>query len=127
MQHTTATQVLRRDAAAVRELRSWLVAELGARTPLDAERIDDTALMVSELATNVLVHTASDGAVTITTADDSVRVEVADQGAGLPVLRDVDPTRVGGNGLRIVDSWSTEWGVDRHADGGKVVWLCVRY
>lgn len=127
MPDPTATHHLRRDPLAVGSVRAWVVAELRARTPLTASRIDDAAVMVSELATNVIRHTGSEAELTITTADDSVRIEVHDDDQGRPAVQPLDPGRVGGNGLRIVEAWSTEWGVTRGPGGGKTVWLCLSY
>lgn len=126
MDQPILTHHLPRDAAAVRRVREWLVDELTARRALPAARIEDAAVMVSELASNVLAHTTDVGRVEVTITDDAVRVEVHDaNGRGRPVVRPVDPSRLGGNGLRIVDAWSTEWGVSTGPRGGKSVWVCL--
>ena len=63
--------------------------------------------------------------VELTITPESVRIEVRDLGPGDPVVRPADPARLGGNGLRIVEAWSTEWGVTRSPRGGKSVWICL--
>jgi anti-sigma regulatory factor (Ser/Thr protein kinase) len=120
-----STHPVTRDPDALHDVRAWLVAELRARSGLSEERIDDASVMVNELTSNVLLHTHDTGEVHLEIAPDSVRIEVRDRGEGVPVVRPVDPTRLGGNGLRIVEAWSTEWGVSRRAGGGKTVWICL--
>jgi len=46
---------------------------------------------------------------------------VSDSSDDRPRLLPVDPTRVGGVGLRVVDELSTAWGVSQFP-GGKTVW-----
>ncbi len=121
----TMSHHLERDPAAVTAVRSWMVALLETQTNLSRPRIDEVALMLSELATNVIRHTESEADITLLIDGSSVRVEVGDDGPGEPVVRPLQPDRVGGNGLRIVEAWSTEWGVIRGPNGGKTVWLCV--
>ncbi len=64
-------------------VRQWLYATLGA-----CPAADDGVLLVSELATNALTHSASGrgGAFTVTVFHRSgdVRIEVADQGGRWP-------------------------------------------
>jgi anti-sigma regulatory factor (Ser/Thr protein kinase) len=68
-------------------------------------------IMVSELATNAVVH--ADGAflVSVECTDDVMRVEVSDQGAGAPTLRSPDDDDPHGRGLRVVAGLSDDWGV----------------
>jgi anti-sigma regulatory factor (Ser/Thr protein kinase) len=123
----TATHHLQRDPLAIGSVRAWVVDELRSRTPLSRARIDDAAVMVSELATNVIRHTGSEAEIAITTDEGSVRIDVHDDDQGHPEVQPLDPGRVGGNGLRIVEAWSTEWGVSRRPGGGKTVWLCISF
>lgn len=125
MTSTPTSHPFTRDPDGLHDVRAWLVAELRARSGLSPERIDDAAVMVNELTSNVLLHTDGVGDVALTITPESVRIEVRDVGPGEPVLRAADPTRVGGNGLRIVEAWSTEWGVSRSPRGGKTVWICL--
>jgi anti-sigma regulatory factor (Ser/Thr protein kinase) len=92
-------------------LRSWELDGL----------IDDAALVVSELATNAVIHAESDFAVGLSRHRDGVRIDVSDASPNAPLLpRGGDPV-VGGRGLRVVASLSTNWG-HRLIDGGKLVW-----
>jgi anti-sigma regulatory factor (Ser/Thr protein kinase) len=90
------------------------------------EAIEDTCLMVSELATNCVRHTSSRFVVRIDQMAESLRVEVADGGGGEPVLRPIQMTEPGGRGLRIVQSLSDQWGViPSSATSGKLVWFTL--
>ena len=97
-----------------------------ALSDLSEEIQESVALMVSELATNALVHATTGFTVTVERRGDSLRVEVWDAGGGAPILRSPQPSEPHGRGLRIVDEFSADWGVDRLDDGpGKSVWFTV--
>lgn len=85
---------------------------------------DTVALLVSEVATNALVHGSGDVQVSISTAPGVVRVEVDDDGAGLPVRRQAGPEAEGGRGLALVAALARGWGV-QPAESGKTVWFEV--
>lgn len=111
-------------AASIAEARSF-VAALLVGWPV----VDDARLVVSELATNAVRHTASghDGGefdVYVCFASDRVRVSVRDGGSKcLPILLlDADGREdESGRGLFLVRGMSAGWGVDDHP-GGRVVW-----
>lgn len=86
---------------------------------------DVVALLVSELATNALVHGAGDVRVAVHEVGGSLRVEVADDGAGEPVLRDAGPDAEGGRGMALVAALADAWGVEP-LPGGKTIWFEVR-
>jgi anti-sigma regulatory factor (Ser/Thr protein kinase) len=80
-------------------------------------------LLVSELVSNAVKHAASNSiAVRCAVTPQCVRVEVADQGPGFALdPGPINPSRVGGWGLHLVDELSSRWGV---ADGpGSRVWF----
>ena len=54
---------------------------------------------------------------------DALRVSVADANPAEPRVLPSDPSRIGGNGMRIVDAWSTEWGVRQIEGDGKDTWF----
>jgi anti-sigma regulatory factor (Ser/Thr protein kinase) len=94
-------------------------ALLALEERLDNRVLDDIRLLVSELVTNAIRHAdaPSGGAVEVdvTIADQRVRVEVADPGAGFdPQPRDDEMTRPGGWGLYLVDRIADRWGVIRN-------------
>jgi anti-sigma regulatory factor (Ser/Thr protein kinase) len=105
----------------VRRARRFVVDALRGEATELVERVE---LMVSELATNAIIHAGAPFAVTVTVADRQVRVEVADGGAGEPTVRDITPASPSGRGLHIVASLADAWGVDDRPDG-KTVWFVV--
>lgn len=91
-----------------------------------AYRIDEAVVVASELIANVLVHTDSTASVTVTAEAERLRVGVADDSNEMPDLMPADPSRIGGNGLRIVDDFADTWGATSTPDHGKIVWFTVR-
>lgn len=89
-----------------RALREWC----GAR--VDEDLLIDVELLVSELATNALVH--GEGKITLRTRLDECRllVELIDEGSGFERdLRRKDFWQIGGWGLEIVEDLASRWGV----------------
>jgi serine/threonine-protein kinase RsbW len=92
----------------------------------DHHRIEDVALVASELTTNAWEHTASSapqGTFSVCARlrpDDSIRLEVEDKG-GPFVFGEAGPDDEGGRGLGIVDALTVEWGVAGDANG-RMVW-----
>jgi anti-sigma regulatory factor (Ser/Thr protein kinase) len=84
--------------------------------------LDDALLMVSELVTNVCVHTGSEITVQVYADAEVLRVEVGDGGELPPVLEEWNG-RVGGLGLQLVDQLADRWGWEPALGGGKVVWF----
>ena len=92
---------------------------------LGVERKEDATLLVSELVTNAVKYGPEDGEIRliIDQNDTRTRFTVHDPGAGpLPEMRPADfPTHEGGgHGLRLVDTVSDRWGVER---GSTRVWF----
>lgn len=83
---------------------------------------DVAALLVSEVATNALVHGSGDVRVSVRAEDHRVRVEVADDGPGWPQPRRAGAEAEGGRGLALVEALATRWGT-RPEGEGKVVWF----
>lgn len=86
---------------------------------------DTVELLVSEIATNALVHGAGEVRVRVHVSGRDVRVEIDDEGAALPQPREAAPTAEGGRGLALVTALSGGWGVATRP-GGKTVWFEVR-
>src|SRR5262249_32795505 len=119
-----AMTLLPRDRRTPVDAREWLRAYLAERVPPNLA--DDAALVLSELATNALRHGLGEVVVRASIdGDGAVQLSVTDSGDDLPAMQPVDPTRVGGLGLRIVDQLSAEWGVAPFP-GGKTVWATLR-
>lgn len=93
---------------------------------LSSEVIDAVVLMVSELATNALVHAAADFELTVDVTGTAVSVEVTDAGGGFPALRWPETSDLHGRGLHIVEELSDRWGTRVGSDGsGKTVWFTI--
>lgn len=78
--------------------------------------------LVSELATNAVIHARTEFVVEVTQTDDKVRVEVHDSSPVVPAQRRYGEESTTGRGLRLVDTMAGEWGVETHARG-KTVWF----
>lgn len=102
-----------------------LAADMLAGAP--DSTVETVALVVSELATNCVVHAGSGFTMTVDCTPARVLVEVTDTGAGTPAMRSPGPTDPSGRGLRIVDALSSRWGVRQGRGGhGHTVWFTVR-
>ena len=88
----------------------------GVRAP-----IDDAQLVVSELATNAVVHAGTPFSVSVRCDGTGIRISVHDRSLALPIVRQVGPTARSGRGLRLVTAVSRDWGVETTSDG-KTVW-----
>lgn len=114
------------EAASVGQAREFVRGVLGDCWP----GLDDVLVMVSEIASNAVRHTASgdDGwfDVLISVTGWTARVAIADRGSSSePRIPESDGSldeMTGGRGLRIVDTLADRWG---HGGDelGRVVWF----
>lgn len=102
--------------------RRFTRAALG-RHEIDPEIIDTATLLVSELATNAVVHATSTIRLRIGVGDD-IRVEVRDASEDAPVVGDFGPDRESGRGLAIVTTLADRWDWSP-CPSGKVVWFAL--
>ncbi|MFE1935298.1 ATP-binding protein [Streptomyces melanosporofaciens] len=94
------------------------------------ERIDDIRLCASELATNALLHGASEDGlvlVRIELHDALLRLEVHDSGDGTPTMREPQATADDGRGLLLISAVADNWGVDQQQGPGKCVWATFEH
>ncbi|WP_214414274.1 ATP-binding protein [Sphaerisporangium fuscum] len=106
--------------------REFVREKLGDDHPV----LDDVTLLVSEVVTNAVIHSASKngGKVTLALADchDRIHVDVVDAGGEtVPQVRHEDFAE-GGRGLQLVELLSDHWNVCEH-DDGRTVWFEVKY
>ena len=80
------------------------------------------ALLVSELATNAVLHARSDFTVTLSTARGRIRVAVADEEPSGPGPSPAAAEALHCRGLAIVERVTSRWGWDDVPGDGKVVW-----
>jgi anti-sigma regulatory factor (Ser/Thr protein kinase) len=107
------------------EARQTLTELLAAR--LDATDLFDVTVLISELVTNAVRHGQAGEDATIVAhvaiAPDVLRIEICDRGPGFtPPAAPTPRPEGGGNGLVLLASLSTSWGV-APADGGTCVWF----
>ncbi|MFD0149058.1 SpoIIE family protein phosphatase [Streptomyces sp. NPDC055721] len=92
----------------------------------DEDQLDSAVLMVSEMVTNVLVHTDGDALLVAEVAcgEESrrLRVEVSDQSDELPHKRHPGEMASSGRGLLLMEMLADEWGFDPRGDG-KSIWF----
>ncbi|MFE4825994.1 SpoIIE family protein phosphatase [Streptomyces sp. NPDC056672] len=90
------------------------------------EQIDSAELMVSEMLTNVLVHTDNDALLLAEAVGEQgnrrLRVEVADTSDDLPHRRRPGELASSGRGLLLMEMLADAWGVDPRGDG-KSIWF----
>ncbi|SEC60318.1 Histidine kinase-like ATPase domain-containing protein [Streptomyces misionensis] len=89
-----------------------------------ADTCDSAALVISELVTNAIVHTASERVVCeLHDHDDMVRIAVRDEGCapGEPHPAAQRPDEEHGRGLLLVDALCRAWGAQEHGSG-LLVW-----
>jgi anti-sigma regulatory factor (Ser/Thr protein kinase) len=87
--------------------------------------VGDLPLLVSELATNAVLHARSDFEVTVLLTERSVRVEVFDQNTRLPSFAVAPADAYSGRGLLLLRELASAWGVESHSDVGKTIWFEV--
>jgi anti-sigma regulatory factor (Ser/Thr protein kinase) len=91
---------------------------------LPAELQDAVSLMVSELATNALVHASSGFDISVDRSEAAVVISITDRGAGTPAVQSPASSEPHGRGLRIVEALADSWGITPSSPkAGKTVWF----
>jgi CheY-like chemotaxis protein len=86
------------------------------------ERADDARLIVSELATNALLHAGSQFEIRVRRSERRLRIEVGDAAPdALPNPQTPSDLSECGRGLTLVSSLSALWGIEP-TDSAKIVW-----
>ncbi|MDI3402878.1 ATP-binding SpoIIE family protein phosphatase [Streptomyces cavernicola] len=129
---TTAAPRLRRSLLTVKQAEPERIA--GARQQLrellhdwaEPEQVDSAVLMVSEMITNVLVHTDGDALLLVEAQGEvgerRLRVEVADSSDELPHKRHPGELASSGRGLVLMELLADAWGVTPRGEG-KSIWF----
>lgn len=90
---------------------------------LGHDELDEVAaLLVSEMATNAVVHAKSPMRVSVWCHGGNPRVEIRDDDPTLPREVQPDPFATGGRGILLVDGLAKDWGIN-HNGRGKTVWF----
>lgn len=88
------------------------------------ELADTTALLVSELVSNVVLHAHTPCCLRIAVGRGRIRIEVQDGSDRLPGLKEkTDPLAQSGRGMQLVEGLSEAYGVEPNPAGGKRVWF----
>ncbi|UQA94365.1 SpoIIE family protein phosphatase [Streptomyces halobius] len=92
----------------------------------DADQVDSAVLMVSEIVTNVLMHTDGDALLVAEISGERgsrrIRVDVADGSDELPHRRSPGELASSGRGLVLLELLAGAWGVEPRGDG-KSTWF----
>jgi anti-sigma regulatory factor (Ser/Thr protein kinase) len=83
--------------------------------------IQEAQLVISELATNAVIHASSPFSVRISGEDSGVRISVTDRSPASPQLKAPSESEPTGRGLQVVSALASRWGVDT-LEVGKSVW-----
>ncbi|GHC72559.1 SpoIIE family protein phosphatase [Streptomyces violaceochromogenes] len=90
------------------------------------DQVDSAVLLLSEMLTNVLVHTDSDALlvaeITGGVGERRLRIEVTDAGDDLPHKRRPGELASSGRGLVLIELLAHAWGVDPRGQG-KSIWF----
>jgi len=105
------------EPASVSAARDFVVSNAASPTFDDSLR-----LVVSELATNAVIHARSRFRVRVSSRGSGIRVEVHDGSEHLPTWERRPNDAVSGRGMSIVDHLSSRWGV-MPTPAGKAVWF----
>jgi anti-sigma regulatory factor (Ser/Thr protein kinase) len=91
-----------------------------------ADQVDSAVLLLSEMLTNVLVHTDTDALLIAEVSGDKgerrMRVEVVDAGDELPHKRRPGELASSGRGLVLIELLAEAWGVEPRGVG-KTIWF----
>jgi anti-sigma regulatory factor (Ser/Thr protein kinase) len=125
MELRNATEVLAAGPQAPSLARRFVAKTLDSWDQSDLR--ERALLAVSELVTNAFLYGEGD-IVLVVTLGVVLRVEVRDDGSGLPAQRNYSPTSTTGRGLHLVghmaDRWGTSAQVSQDNGGkGKAVWF----
>jgi anti-sigma regulatory factor (Ser/Thr protein kinase) len=98
------------------------------RIDTPTETMQNAVLLTSELVTNAMAHTVSAGELVAyySQLGKRLRIEVRDNSPVLPRMQDDSTERVGGVGLRLVNTLASDWGTTPTATG-KTVWFELKW
>lgn len=86
---------------------------------------EPATLLVSELATNAVVHAGTRLRLTVLCSSGVIRIEVRDDDPAPVRELSPDPLQPGGRGIMLVDLLAANWGVNSN-EKGKTVWFELR-
>ncbi|WP_336047444.1 ATP-binding SpoIIE family protein phosphatase [Streptomyces sp. CA2R101] len=127
-----APQPIRRTVLSVAQAEPERIAEARRQVRdvlhdwADPDQVDSAVLMVSEMVTNVLLHTDGEALLVAEITGERgarrIRVDVADSSDELPHRRCPGELASSGRGLMLLELLAGSWGVDPRGDG-KSTWF----
>lgn len=90
--------------------------------PLSDQTLETVELLASEVIANAVLYTDAPCRVSVTRADERLRVEVTDADASLPSAVEAGPSDEGGRGLLLVNALADAWGTQPELPG-KTTWF----
>lgn len=108
---------------AIALMRARVTEEL-AESSLPREQVETVLLVINELLSNAVEHGRPPVRLHVTVSGGRVRVEVHDAGPGGPQKLPLDPQRLRGRGVQLIEAVSSEWGWMRDPTG-KTVWTSL--
>jgi anti-sigma regulatory factor (Ser/Thr protein kinase) len=113
----TASRDLPSDASAAGLARRFVTSALGD-WDIDENVVDTAQLLVSELVTNAVIHSATPSTVTVRTDGEYLLVLVQDGGGSGPVQKppELEPEAISGRGLSLVEALTSAWSFEQSAD-----------
>lgn len=101
--------------------RLWFTELLGSDHPA----VDIARLLLTEAATNVVIHAGSGFTVEFCSTDDAAHLAVSGQGTDTaPEVQHPEDTDEGGRGMLLVDELADYWGSER-TPTGRTTWFGV--
>lgn len=86
------------------------------------QTLETVELLAGEVIANAVLYTDAPCHVSVTRADERLRVEVTDMDASLPSAVEAGPNDESGRGLLLVDALADAWGT-RPEPSGKTTWF----
>lgn len=97
-----------------------LAQDLGL--PLSDQTLETVELLAGEVIANAVLYTEAPCDVSVTRADERLRVEVTDTDASLPSAGEAGPNDESGRGLLLVNALADAWGTQPEPPG-KTTWF----
>lgn len=121
-----ASQTASGTAESVAWARRWTAGQL---VTAPQRTRDDVEVIVSEMATNAVMHTEGAYRVAVHLVSEAVAyIEVIDAGAGTtPQVQRPAEDAEGGRGLAVVQALADGWGTQITAEGERLVWALIRW
>ena len=116
----TSSVTLPADAVSVPAARRFVRDRLVALGAVGA--CEDAEALISELASNAVLHARTPFTVEVSRQGETVRVRVLDASPSSPRVRDYGTDATTGRGMRLVAAMSSDWGIESQS-GEKTVWF----